>query len=144
MLPVGAKSLPILTPDYWHPPQSNFTEYKQDIVAKFLCTCQWSMSWLASPVLLGSQWVNPYLRSPMSVCMTGQLGQLSTDNNPAGSLKMNCQSSDCTDRNYISLPGMEHMSVELRKKYVVIHINGITLNIGKSADLWFISEFILD
>ena len=39
---------------------------------------------------------------------------------------------------------MEHMSVELRKKYVVIHINGITLNIGKSADLWFISEFILD
>ena len=26
-LPVGAKSLPILTPDYWHPPHSNFTEY---------------------------------------------------------------------------------------------------------------------
>ena len=26
-LPVGAKSLPILTPDYWHLPQSNFTEY---------------------------------------------------------------------------------------------------------------------
>ena len=43
-LPVGAKSLPILTPDYWHPPQSNFTEYKQDMVAVFLCTCQWSMS----------------------------------------------------------------------------------------------------
>ena len=41
---VGAKSLPILTPDYWHPPQSNFTEYKQDMVAFFLCTCQWSMS----------------------------------------------------------------------------------------------------
>ena len=34
-LPVGAKSLPILTPDYWHPPQSNFTEYKQDMVAVF-------------------------------------------------------------------------------------------------------------
>ena len=35
MLPVGAKSLPILPPDYWHPPQSNFTEYKQDVVAVF-------------------------------------------------------------------------------------------------------------
>ena len=34
-LPVGAKSLPILTPDYWHPPQSNFTENKQDMVAVF-------------------------------------------------------------------------------------------------------------
>ena len=43
-LPVGAKSLPILTPDYCHPPQSNFTECKQDMVAVFLCTCQWSMS----------------------------------------------------------------------------------------------------
>ena len=42
-LPVGAKSLPILPPDYWHPPQSNFTEYKQDVVAVFLCTCQWSI-----------------------------------------------------------------------------------------------------
>ena len=43
-LPVGAKSLPILPPDYWHPPQSNFTEYKQDVEAVFLCTCQWPMS----------------------------------------------------------------------------------------------------
>ena len=34
-LPVGAKLLPILTPDYCHPPQSNFTEYKQDMVAVF-------------------------------------------------------------------------------------------------------------
>ena len=34
-LPVGAKSLPILPPDYWHPSQSNFTEYKQDVVAAF-------------------------------------------------------------------------------------------------------------
>ena len=44
-LPVSAKSLPILTPDFWHPPQSNFTEYlswdyysslryKQNMVAK--------------------------------------------------------------------------------------------------------------
>ena len=32
---------------------------------QFLCTCQWSMSSLVSPVILGSQWVNPCLRSPM-------------------------------------------------------------------------------
>ena len=44
-LPVGAKSLPILTPDYWHPPQSNFTEYKQDMVAVFYA-------------LVNGQWVN--------------------------------------------------------------------------------------
>ena len=44
-LPVGAKSLPILPPDYWHPPQSNFTEYKQDVVAVFY-----------APV--NGQWVN--------------------------------------------------------------------------------------
>ena len=44
-LPVGAKSLPILTPDYWHPPQSNFTQYKQDMVAVFY-----------APV--NGQWVN--------------------------------------------------------------------------------------
>ena len=34
-LPVSAKSLPILPPDYWHPPQSNFTKYKQDVEAVF-------------------------------------------------------------------------------------------------------------
>ena len=34
-LPVGAKPLPILPPDYWHPSQSNFTEYKQDVVVVF-------------------------------------------------------------------------------------------------------------
>ena len=44
-LPIGAKSLPILTPDYWHPLQSNFTEYKQDMVAVFY-----------APV--NGQWVN--------------------------------------------------------------------------------------
>ena len=37
--------IPILTPDYWHPPQSNFTEYKQDVVAVFY-----------APV--NGQWVN--------------------------------------------------------------------------------------
>ena len=48
-LPVGAKSLPILTPDYWHPPQSNFTEYKQDMVAVFYAQQWWKFrytSWL--------------------------------------------------------------------------------------------------
>ena len=44
-LPVGAKSLPILPPDYWHPPQSNFTEYKQDVVAVFYAS-------------VNGQWVN--------------------------------------------------------------------------------------
>ena len=44
-LPVGAKSLPILTQDYWHPPESNFTDYKQDMVAVFY-----------APV--NGQWVN--------------------------------------------------------------------------------------
>ena len=44
-LPVGAKLLPILTPDYCHPPQSNFTEYKQDMVTVFY-----------APV--NGQWVN--------------------------------------------------------------------------------------
>ena len=38
-LPVGAKSLPKLTPDYWHPPQSNFTKYKQDMVAVISKPC---------------------------------------------------------------------------------------------------------
>ena len=44
-LPVGAKSLTKLTPDYWHPPQRNLTEYKQDMVAVFY-----------APV--NGQWVN--------------------------------------------------------------------------------------
>ena len=34
----GAKSLPepIFTPIFLHPPQSNFTKYKQDVVAKVI------------------------------------------------------------------------------------------------------------
>ena len=34
---------------------------------------------------------------------------------------------------------MEHMSVELRKKYMVIHIYGLTLNAAKSADQYYSS-----
>ena len=37
-------SLPKLTPDYWHPPQSNFTEYKQDMVAVISKPCT---SWVS-------------------------------------------------------------------------------------------------
>ena len=60
-------------------------------------------------------------------------------NKPASSLKIDCHPSDCTDEHYVSFPGMEHMSVELRKKYMVIHIYGITLNTAKSADQYYSS-----
>ena len=51
----------------------------------------------------------------MAACMTGQLGQLSLITDPASSLKIDCQPSDCTEEHYVSFPGMEHMSVESRK-----------------------------
>ena len=41
--------------------------------------------------------------------MTGQLGQLPSQ------LTKDCQPSGCTDEHYVSFPGMEHMSVELRE-----------------------------
>ena len=53
--------------------------------------------------------------------------------NSPSQLTKDCQPSECTEKHYVSLPGMEHMSVELRK-YMVIHIYGITLNAAKSAD----------
>ena len=56
----------------------------------------------------------------------------------ASSLKIDCHPSDCTGEHYVSFPGMEHMSVELRK-YMVIHILGITLNTAKSADQYYSS-----
>ena len=37
-----------------------------------------------------------------------------TDNWPS-QLTKDCQPSDCTEEHYVSLPGMEDMSVELRK-----------------------------
>ena len=110
-LPVGAKSLPILPTDYWHPSQSNITEYNQDVVTVFLCTCQWSMSSLASPVLLGSQWVNPCLRSPMHEWAARSAEPVYW---PSQLIK-DCHPSDCNEEHYVSFPGMEHMSVELRK-----------------------------
>ena len=53
----------------------------------FLCICQWSMSSLASPVLLGSQWVKPCLRSPMHE-WAARAAKPDTD--PASSLKIAC------------------------------------------------------
>ena len=53
--------------------------------------------------------------SHAKACMTGQLGQLSLITDPVSSLKIDCQPSDCTEDNYVSLLGMEHMSVELRR-----------------------------
>ena len=45
------------------------------------------MSSLASPVLLGSQWVNPCLRSPMHEWAARSAGQLSLFTDPASALK---------------------------------------------------------
>ena len=58
--------------------------------------------------------------------------------NSPSQLTKDCQPSECTEEHYVSLPGMEHMSVELRK-YMVIHIYGITLNTAKSADQYYSS-----
>ena len=85
-----------------------------------------------------SQWVSPCLRSPMSPCMTGQLGQPTHPASWPSQLTKDCQPSECTEEHYVSLPGMEHMFVELRK-YMVIHIYGITLNAAKSADQYYSS-----
>ena len=106
-LPVGAKSLPILPPDYWHPPQSNFTEYKQDVVAVFYAPV--NGQWVNQQALyfLGLSGLTHICQVP---CMTGQLGQ-----HWLSQLTKDCQPSDCTEEHYVSLPGMEHMSVELRK-----------------------------
>ena len=127
-LPVGAKLLPILTLDYCHPPQSNFKEYKQDMVAVFLCTCQWSMSWLARPVLLGSQWVNPCLPSPMHDWAAGAAKQVTQ---PAH-LRLSAIRLHWGTLCFISGNGAHVCWIE--EKYMVIHIYGITLNAAKSAD----------
>ena len=82
--------------------------------------------------------VSPCLQSPMSPCMTGQLGQPTHPASWPSQLTKDCQPSECTEEHYVSLPGMEHMSVELRK-YMVIHIYGITLNAAKSADQYYSS-----
>ena len=73
-LPVGAKPLPIFTPVYWHPPQSNFTEHKQDMVAVFYAPV--NGQWVNQQALyfLGLSEFTHVCQVP---CMTGQLGQLS-------------------------------------------------------------------
>ena len=85
-----------------------------------------------------TSWVSVSLQSPMSPCMTGQLGQPTHPASWPSQLTKDCQPSECTEEHYVSLPGMEHMSVELRK-YMIIHIYGITLNAAKSADQYYSS-----
>ena len=69
-----------------------------------------------------------------------------SDNWPS-QLTKDCQPSDCTEEHYVSLPGMEHMSVELRKNiwlfiYMAWHwtlpnrLINITLHIHIRAHLW--------
>ena len=129
-LPVVARSLSILTPDYWHPPRAISWNISKIWWQKFfmhLSTVNELIS-KACTSQLGLTELTHVCGSLMSACMTGQLGKLRADNSPAGSLNINCQPLDCTVEHYISLPGMEQMSVELRKKYMVIHMYGITLN----------------
>ena len=59
------------------------------------------MSSLASPVLLGSQWVNPCLQSPMHE-WAARAAKPDTD--PASSLKIDYHPWDCTDEHYVSFP----------------------------------------
>ena len=54
-LPVGAKSFPILPPDYWHPSQSNFTEYKQDVMAVFFMHLSMVNEFISKPC---TSWVS--------------------------------------------------------------------------------------
>ena len=86
---------------------------------------------LASPVLLGSQWVNPCLPSPMHdwAAEAASWGSWAWPSQ----LTKDCQPSECTEEHYVSFPGMEHMSVELRKN-IWSFIYGTSLNTAKSAD----------
>ena len=61
--------------------------------------------------ILGVSHLNPCLPSPMH---DWAAGAAKLDNSPS-QLTKDCQPSDCTEEHYVSLPGMEHMSVELRK-----------------------------
>ena len=116
--------------------QSNFTAYKQDVVAVFLCTCQWSMSSLASPVLLGSQWVNQCLRSPMHE-WAARAAEL--DNWPSQLTKDWLSSTRLHWRTLCFIPGNGAHVCWIEEKYMVIHIYGITLNAAKSADQYYSS-----
>ena len=61
----------------------------------------------------------------MSPCMTGQLGQPTHPASWPSQLTKDCQPSECTEEHYVSLPGMEHMSVELRKYMVIVRRAGL-------------------
>ena len=86
--------------------------------------------------------------------MTGELGQLSLITDPTSSLKIDCHPSDCTEEHYVSLPGIEHMSVELRKNiwlfiYMAWHwtlpnrLINITLHIHIRVHLWLAISCIM-
>ena len=60
--------------------------------------------------------------------MTGQLRQPTHPASWPSQLTKDCQPSECTEEQYVSLPGMEHMSVELRK-YMVKGLSPVTRNL---------------
>ena len=70
--------------------------------------------------------------------MTVQLGQLSLITDPLGSLKIDRQPSDCTEE-YCFIPGNGAHVCWIEETYMVIHINGITLNTAKLADQYYSS-----
>ena len=81
-------------------------------------------------VLLGSQWVNPCLRSPMHDWAAGALpSQLTTR---LSAIRLH--------RWHIMFHSREWTHVcWIEEKYMVIHIYGITLNTTKSADQYYSS-----
>ena len=65
--------------------------------------------------LLGLSEINHVCQVPCKHAWLGSWGSSSLITDPASSLKIDCQPSDCTEEHYASFPGMEHMPVELRK-----------------------------
>ena len=61
----------------------------------------------------------------MSPCMTGQLEQPTHPASWPSQLTKDCQPSECTEEHNVSLPGMEHMSVELRTYVVIVRRAGL-------------------
>ena len=100
-------------------------------LALLLCTCQWSMSSLASPVLLGSQWVNPCLRSPMHEWAARAA---KPENWPSQITKDWLSSIRLHWGILCFIPGNGAHVCWIEERYMVIHTYGITLNTAKSVD----------
>ena len=94
------------------------------------------MSSLASPVLLGSQWVNPCLRSPMHEWAT-RAAKL--ENWPSQLTKDWLSSIRLHWGTLCFIPGNGAHVCWIEEKYMVVHIYGITLNTAKSADQYYSS-----